>query len=172
MITRKDQKKAFALIKRIAASNQEAAALTYAKLKQSFNMLTDLEYSMAEGEPKWKYELFMDYVLEVFIWANIESDIDIKVWFEDTDKYLANCIKHRTCAVCGKHHADVHHCDTIGLGGDRTTVDHSKYKRMALCREHHQLCHQKGQKWFDSEFLVYGVLCKYQNDVKDDIDEI
>ena len=47
------------------------------------------------------------------------------------------------------------------MGSDRSTIDHSKYPRMALCRELHNECHQMGQEAFNRKYGVYGVYTNY-----------
>ena len=79
---------------------------------------------------------------------------------EDIDRYIYQCLMHKTCLICGKH-ADLHHCEgsTVGMGGDRTTMIHEGLEAMPLCREHHQECHQHGQKTFNEKYhLPHGFI--------------
>jgi len=52
--------------------------------------------------------------------------------------YMYQCCRHRVCCVCGKR-AEIHHVtgSTIGIGGDRTKVDHTERYVMPLCHIHH-----------------------------------
>lgn len=89
---------------------------------------------------------------------------------DDISKYLYSCLVHRKCAVCNKQ-ADVHHIDTVGMGRDRTKINHSGMEAIALCREHHQEAHTRGQAFFD-KYHIYGTrldenLCKILNLRKD-----
>ena len=74
---------------------------------------------------------------------------------DDISKYLYSCLKHRRCAVCNKK-ADVHHIDAIGMGRDRDKILHIGMEAVALCREHHQEAHTRGQASFD-RYHIYGI---------------
>lgn len=85
---------------------------------------------------------------------------------DDINKYLYSCLVHRKCAVCNKK-ADVHHIDTVGMGRDRAKILHLGMEAIALCREHHQEAHTRGQAFFDN-YHIYGIkldenLCKILN---------
>ena len=71
------------------------------------------------------------------------------------------CIKYRQCLVCGKH-ADIHHLEmnngnAVGMGMDRTKIDHSKRRLVALCRKHHQEIHAIGTNSFCKRHHLTGV---------------
>lgn len=85
-----------------------------------------------------------------------EYDVPVKQGYvllpRDENEFQFECIKHRKCLVCGKH-ADVHHLEldngnAVGMGMNRTKVDHSKKLLMALCRVHHNEIHSKGTRLF------------------------
>ena len=75
---------------------------------------------------------------------------------DDIDTYLMQCIRYRKCCICGRP-ADIHHVDTIGMGNDRRHYDDSQNRIMALCRQHHQICHQRGTERFCDMYKVYGI---------------
>jgi hypothetical protein len=76
---------------------------------------------------------------------------------EDIDQYLYMCLLHRKCAICGRH-ADIHHADQIGIGGNRDTTNHAGRRAIALCREHHDEAHRRGVKtFFDLYHLPRGI---------------
>lgn len=75
---------------------------------------------------------------------------------DDIDTYLMQCIRYRKCCICGRP-ADIHHVDTIGMGNDRHHYDDSQNRIMALCRQHHQICHQRGTERFCDMYKVYGI---------------
>ena len=66
--------------------------------------------------------------------------------------YMYLCCKNRICAVCGKEHAEIHHLETIGMGGNRTHVDHTKRHVMSLCHDHHQEIETIHTKAFCSKY--------------------
>lgn len=89
---------------------------------------------------------------------------------DDISKYLYACLAYRKCAVCNKQ-AEVHHIDAVGMGRDRTKINHSGMEAIALCREHHREAHTRGQAFFD-KYHIYGIklddnLCKILNLRKD-----
>lgn len=76
---------------------------------------------------------------------------------DDIGKYLYYCLKYRKCAVCGANNSDLHHVDTIGMGNDRTKVDDSEYRKICLCRKHHNEAHNIGMSEFENKYKVYGI---------------
>ena len=75
---------------------------------------------------------------------------------KDENYFQYECIKHRQCLVCGRH-GDIHHVEgiygnTVGMGGNRNHVDHSKRVLACLCRKHHEICHKYGTDKFCATF--------------------
>lgn len=100
----------------------------------------------------------IDILIEFVITRDIPlSDLGINRT-DNIDKYLYICILNRKCVLCGRK-ADIHHCtgSRIGMGGNRNKVDHKGRSVMALCREHHNLVHQVGEKDFQDKHKVYGL---------------
>lgn len=75
---------------------------------------------------------------------------------DDIDTYLIQCIRYRKCCICGRP-ADIHHADAIGMGNDRRRFDDSQSRIIALCRQHHEICHQRGNQSFFDMYKVYGI---------------
>ena len=91
----------------------------------------------------------------------LENDIPTKrpllEYVDDIDHYVYMCLIHKKCCICGKK-SDLHHIDTIGMGNDRTEVQHEGREAMSLCREHHNEMHQIGkQDFFKKYHLNNGV---------------
>lgn len=76
---------------------------------------------------------------------------------DDIDKYLWYTLKTKKCCVCGRD-GEIHHVDRIGMGRNRHKVDDSEYRKMCLCRIHHTICHDRGQKRFDDMYHVHGII--------------
>ncbi|ETA73239.1 putative HNHc nuclease [Ligilactobacillus equi] len=72
---------------------------------------------------------------------------------KDEGWFLYSCCKHRACCICGKH-ADIHHLDVIGMGMDRTKVDHTKRHVLPLCRKHHGEIEQHGNEVFGQKYKI------------------
>lgn len=99
-------------------------------------------------------DLLVDFILDY--------EVPVKDGYEllprDEEYFQYTCIKHRSCLICGRH-ADIHHVEgiyhnTIGMGGNRNKVDHSKRYLVPLCREHHNLVHQMGTTAFCKKFKL------------------
>lgn len=100
---------------------------------------------------------FIDYLLD-FTFVN---DIKLTLKPFEISKTVRNwsylCFKRRKCTVCCKSNAVVHHLDTVGLGRNRTKVDHSKMQLIMLCPEHHQEVHNIGDNTFLNKYYVAGL---------------
>lgn len=107
--------------------------------------------------------------LIVFI---LENDVPTKFplidYVDDIDHYVYMCLIHKKCAICGKK-AELHHIDTVGLGNDRTQIDHIGKEAISLCRVHRKEYHDIGkQSFFEKYHLNGGVkidktICKIYN---------
>ena len=57
----------------------------------------------------------------------LENDVPLKYsllnYVDDIDNYVYMCLIHKKCCICGKK-ADLHHVDSVGMGNDRTEVQH------------------------------------------------
>ncbi|KRN31124.1 putative HNHc nuclease [Liquorilactobacillus mali] len=96
-------------------------------------------------------------LLEIVIDFMFEYRVPFKQGYELLPKseeyYLYQCCKHRVCMICGKH-SDLHHLETIGMGGNRTKVDHTKRGLVALCRVHHMEIEQIGINAFEQKYHI------------------
>ena len=64
------------------------------------------------------------------------------------------CIKNRRCVICGKPGADIAHVQTVGMGRNRTKINHTGMYIMSLCRECHIRQHQMGISSFMQEYHI------------------
>lgn len=96
-------------------------------------------------------------LLDIVVDFVFEWNVPIKESYELLPKnenwFLYQCCKHRECFECGRH-ADIHHVETIGMGGNRLKVDHTKRRVMALCREHHREIEQIGRSKFSAKYKL------------------
>lgn len=69
--------------------------------------------------------------------------------------YMYQCCRHRVCCVCGKR-AEIHHVtgSTIGIGGDRTKVDHTERYVMPLCHIHHMEVESIHEEAFGEKYHI------------------
>lgn len=89
----------------------------------------------------------------------LENDVPLKYsllnYVDDIDNYVYMCLIHKKCCICGKK-ADLHHVDSIGMGNDRTEVQHERRKALSLCREHHTEIHAIGINSFLEKYHING----------------
>lgn len=105
----------------------------------------------------------IEMLLEIILTYDIQLSRRYNYLLND-NKFFYLCVKHRTCCVCGKPHADIHHAvGSVGMGRNRRRVDHSQYGLEALCREHHTECHKIGQSSFDSKYKLIPVYLGYDD---------
>jgi len=66
-------------------------------------------------------ELILDFIFE--------NDIPFREGYEippqNVEYYFYKCVMTRTCCVCGKKHADIHHVDAVGMGNNRKKINNS-----------------------------------------------
>nr|DAU42943.1 MAG TPA: Putative HNHc nuclease [Caudoviricetes sp.] len=75
-----------------------------------------------------------------------------------TERYVIACLRAKTCAICGRKGADLHHWKTIAsAAGTYENDDGLKTPFMSLCRIHHNEFHEKGQKEFEEKYHIGGV---------------
>ena len=99
---------------------------------------------------------FIEYVLEFVFKHAIPLKHKVKNLAKEVNNYLYLCIVNRSCAECGNY-ADIHHADAIGMGRDRSGIDHAKHKLIALCRKHHNEVHSIGWLTFREKYHLDGI---------------
>ena len=77
---------------------------------------------------------------------------------DDVPDYLYACLMAKKCCICG-HHADLHHVERIGMGGNRDEVIHIGMEALPLCREHHEESHRIGEaEWRERYHIEKGII--------------
>lgn len=156
-ITNKQRKKIFALLNDISDHTGENREQLREKVSQSFIQATEYEeFSLSNCDKKLAQD-FIEYLLRLAFELGVELSENPIEGLEDIEGYLTICIEKEICCVCGKPNADIHHVDAIGAGRDRTQVDDTEYRKMALCREHHTEYHKIGVGNFTEKYHVYGI---------------
>ena len=100
---------------------------------------------------------FIEYLLGFFFAEQIPFKYQKFHLGSDITRVLFLYLKHRICFVCGKPHADMAHYEAVGMGRNRKTIDHSRHRFMALCREHHQEQHTIGLTEFMSKYVLVPI---------------
>lgn len=177
-ITHEMRKKAFAMMNDMKNDDKVgylSIAHYYDAHKNNFMRMMDYPidrtFSLREDICTVKeYNAFMDYLLEEWLSIGVQSEHSPVIYVDDIERMVGICLKLRICCISGRPNADLHHVDKIGMGNDRTKVDHSNYRRMPLAREFHIECHDIGQEAFNDKYHVVGVYSPYHNGEKDEID--
>jgi len=125
-------------------------------LKCDYIATTGAEWFSLSNVDMTTARYFIEFILEFCFRIDVPLSADVSTMAKEVQNYLFICIKYRRCVCCGGH-ADIHHVDKVGMGRDRTTVDHTKHRLMALCRGHHSECHTVGQETFNRKYIVEGI---------------
>lgn len=86
---------------------------------------------------------YITYLIDFCLEFNVPTHTPLAEMCDDIQRYVYSCLVRKACAVCGKK-ADLHHVDRVGMGRDRTEINHIGMQALPLCREHHQEAHQHG----------------------------
>lgn len=148
-ITPEQRRKAYALMGEIAAWSGDTPDNVKAALKVDFRAkamegLQRQLFSLADCDLSTARE-FIGYIIEFMLDNDVPSSRPLTEYAEDIEAYVYSCLMHRKCAVCGRH-AELHHVDRIGMGGNRHDMCHIGMEALPLCRGHHQEAHQHGDK--------------------------
>ena len=163
--------KAHIMMKEIAEFVGESKGRMELVLKRLFNeeareSLIKDDFSLATIDMTTAKD-FITFLVDFCIEFEVPLSRPLYELCDDIDRYMYQCLKHKTCLVCGKH-ADLHHCDgsTVGMGGNRKTMIHEGLECMPLCRDHHEEYHQHGGKAFgekyhlDHGYILTQEICK------------
>lgn len=156
-ITAEQRKKIYATIKDISLYTGHDPEPLKELLKFEYCGISGQEYFSLSDCSITTARLFINYLIEFILENDIPlSDLAINRT-DDIDSYLYSCLKNKRCCICGKK-AELHHWDAIGMGRDRTSIDDSKLRKIALCREHHTEAHAIGRDSFEKKYHVYGIV--------------
>lgn len=89
--------------------------------------------------------LFITYLIEFVLEFDVPLRVPLVTLCDDIEKAVYACLRHKKCIVCGKP-CDLHHCDKVGMGRDRTDICHIGMECLPLCRDHHREAHDHGDK--------------------------
>lgn len=158
-ITGEQRRKIFALIKDISIEVGEDKEGLRETISQRFIQATEYEeFSLSNCSKKLAQE-FIEYLIALAFQLGVPLSENPITGLENIEGYLKLCITNKKCCVCGKD-GEIHHVDAIGMGRDRKLVDDSEYRKMCLCRSHHEMAHKMGVARFSEKFHVYGVKYK------------
>ena len=157
-ITPEQRRKAYALLNEIAEWNGSFPETVKRQLKMEF-VITRMQalekrlFSLADCDVTTARE-FISYLIDFMVEWGVPSKTPLYEQCEDIARYVYACLMHKTCAVCGKTGADLHHYDQIGIGGDRTETPQLGMRVLPLCRLHHGQAHDLGKQWLEGMHLT------------------
>ncbi|ETA74066.1 putative HNHc nuclease [Ligilactobacillus equi] len=161
MITSQQRKKAYALIGEIARATGYLTNYQKERLKYQLKE----EYTKSVGKEMFSLSYCSENTALAFIDFLVDKALEVGAQIEpetlnslDTEQYVKMCLKYRVCTVCGRRDAvQINHEDTVGMGNDRTHIDHRGHRLEALCVEHHAEFHAIGAKSFAEKYHFHGV---------------
>lgn len=159
-ITDDQRRMAYALINEIADWAGEEPEVVKKQMKLTFKVrkyreILD-ELSLSDCEQSTASE-FIRFLIEVVVEYGVPTHRPLTELCEDIEHAIYACLLQKKCIVCGRK-AELHHVDQVGMGGDRTEVEHIGRRCLPLCRDHHDEYHRIGATAFaDRYHVVYTV---------------
>ena len=156
-ISAKQRKLIYALFKDISLYTGYEVEELKELIKIEFMVDKDRDYfSLSDVEMRIATE-FIEYILEFMFAWDIPINKKVVVLAREVNNFLYLCLMHRKCAVCGCH-ADIHHHENlVGMGMDRAKHNHIDSRFIALCRVHHNECHNIGHKTFEDKYKITAI---------------
>ena len=121
---------------------------------EKIDTLADKIFSLANAPMSLVAE-FQKFLIKFILANDVPLKFSLLEYVDDTRDYVYQCLIHKKCCICGKK-ADLHHIDAIGMGNDRTEVQHLGREVMSLCRLHHTEIHGIGKADFMSKYHLDG----------------
>ncbi len=154
------RRKIYAILKDIAAWNGDSAESIKLEMKKQFCYDSQFEeFSLSNCSRELAAE-FITWLIGFCFEHGVElkhTGHPIEAFDGDIDSYIAVCIKHKICIVCGlpavKHHATG---SRVGMGRNRNKIDDSNAKLMPLCNKHHTEIHNGTEEEFLRKYHIQG----------------
>lgn len=159
-ITPEQRKKAYALLGEINDFTGEMPEYTKRLFKLKFvaerqKELADSLFSLSDCSVTQAKD-FIDYLVDFILEHDIPTKVPLVELCDDIKRYVYACAVHKKCAVCGKK-GELHHVDAVGMGNDRTEIDHLGRLALPLCRLHHLELHTLGNTAFAEKYHLEAV---------------
>lgn len=116
--------------------------------------LADKIFSLSDAPMSLVAE-FQRFLVAFILTHDVPTKFPLREYVDDIEAYTYFCLVRRKCAVCGRR-AEGHHIDAVGMGNDRTEVQHEGREVMSLCREHHTEIHTVGYDAFMKKYHLDG----------------
>lgn len=156
-ISSDQRRKIYALIKDIANHTGHHPEYIKEHMKYEFMEKEDRDYFSLSSVDMSTAKYFIDCLLEFCFEWDVPLNANTVDLAREINNYLYLCLIHRKCAVCGKK-ADIHHHENlVGMGMDRAKHNHIDSRFIALCRVHHNECHNIGHKTFEDKYKIKAI---------------
>ena len=157
MISRQQQKKIYAMIGDISDYTGHQVEFLKSYLKCEYIKMYGGEWFSLGYVDMTTARKFIEFILHVCFEWEVPLKLNTVDLTRDVNNYLYLCLKYRKCAVCGCH-ADIHHHENlVGMGMDRAKHNHIDSRFIALCRVHHNECHNIGHKTFEDKYKITAI---------------
>jgi len=155
----KQRKSCYAMIREIADWSGYETEEVKQHLKRKFwhgelLEMADTLFSLSNA-PMSVVAAFQSWLARFIVSNDVPTKRPMMDYIDDVDDYVYACLINKKCPICGKR-ADLHHIDTVGMGRDRTEIIHEGMEVLPLCREHHEMIHQKGKAEFFKLYHLNG----------------
>lgn len=149
------RRKIFALIRDIANWSGDIPEYIRQYTEFDYRLQNGLEpFSLSDCDMSTARD-YISYLIDFCFVHSVPTRDTLLNRTDDINKYLYSCLEHRKCAVCNEK-ADIHHITAVGMGRDRAEIVHKGMEAIALCRQHHQEAHTRGQAFFE-DYHIYGI---------------
>ena len=151
-ITDKQRRKIFALVNDIEAHTGNPSEYMRGMFIHYLQALhgTENRISMASCSKREASDL-IDVIITWIFQNHIPLNYKTSDLMRNDNYFIYLSTINRQCVICGKP-GDLAHEDAVGSGRNRRKIDHSNYRILALCREHHVMQHQIGIKSFNEKY--------------------
>ena len=157
MISRQQQKKIYAMIGDISDYTGHHVEFLKSYLKCEYIKMYGGEWFSLGYVDRTTARKFIEFILHICFEWEVPLKLNTVDLTRDVNNYLYLCLKYRKCAVCGCH-ADIHHHENlVGMGMDRAKHNHIDSRFIALCRVHHNECHNIGHKTFEDKYKITAI---------------
>lgn len=157
MISRQQQKKIYAMIGDISDYTGHHVEFLKSYLKCEYIKMYGGEWFSLGYVDMTTARKFIEFILHICFEWEVPLKLNTVDLTRDVNNYLYLCLKYRKCAVCGCH-ADIHHHENlVGMGMDRAKHNHIDSRFIALCRVHHNECHNIGHKTFEDKYKIIAI---------------
>ena len=155
-ITAEQRKKIYATIRDVAEWSGDMPDAIKAYFKWSFCGDSQHEdFSLSDVDRETASE-FLTYLIDFCVQNGVPCSDPLWDRCEDIERYMYACVMTRTCCITGKKGAHIHHCDRIGIGGNRNEMCQVGMRVVPLSADLHTMIHYTGgeQEFYEKHHIV------------------